>query len=199
MGYHRLAGGLVFQQRRGLRPGELLSLLPEDIAFPEATSGDPLKGNIIVGLGLRTGTKLKRAQSVVVSVEHDPDVAAFLRDLVASTPRGLPLVPYSIDTYRRVLKKASAVLGLGGVGWTPHSARAGFASEARASGLTFTEIREIGRWTADSSLRTYLDLVSAASIGAQLQTAGLGSSLGWARLHWRRYVPIESLQATYSK
>ena len=35
LGYARLGGGLVFQQRRGLRPGEMLSLRPEDLAFSE--------------------------------------------------------------------------------------------------------------------------------------------------------------------
>ena len=35
MGHTRLAGGLVVQQRRGLRPGELLGLVGNDIVLPE--------------------------------------------------------------------------------------------------------------------------------------------------------------------
>lgn len=32
----------------------------------------------------------------------------------------------------------------------------------RANGMSFVELREAGRWVADTTLRTYLDVVGAA-------------------------------------
>eukprot|EP00972_Heterocapsa_arctica_P009812 1444059-Heterocapsa_arctica.AAC.1 len=62
------------------------------------------------------------------------------------------LIGYSYENYRRLLHKVEEKLGIS-VGWTPHSPRAGFASESSAEGCPFVEVRERGRWLADSSLR----------------------------------------------
>ena len=73
--------------------------------------------------------------------------------------------------------------------WTPHSARAGFASDAVAAGRGFTEIREAGRWVADSSLRTYIDVVSAASIVTNMRLSGLKPAILFARSHLPEFLP----------
>lgn len=39
LGYGRLGGGMVLQRRRGLRPGELLSLRATDLAFSDEAGG----------------------------------------------------------------------------------------------------------------------------------------------------------------
>ena len=72
-------------------------------------------------------------------------------------------------------------------------ARAGFASEARARGLSFEEVREKGRWTSDSSLRIYLDVQGAAQISVTLRLKGLSESIQWAAANWLRYTPASSL------
>ena len=51
-------------------------------------------------------------------------------------------------------------------GYSPHSPRAGFASDAMLSARDFTSIREEGRWVSDQSLRIYLDGVSTAQQAA---------------------------------
>jgi len=71
----------MFQQRKGLRPGELLALLPEDFVLPEEQANPLLKDMVVVGLGLRAGTKLKRPQTVTVRVSEDPDIVEVLRRL----------------------------------------------------------------------------------------------------------------------
>ena len=75
-GYARLGSGVVFQQRKGLRPGELLSILPEDIVLPEEQSLTIM--NATVFLGLRTGTKAKRAQAIVLDANSVKDIIDFL-------------------------------------------------------------------------------------------------------------------------
>ena len=73
--------------------------------------------------------------------------------------------------------------------FTPHSARAGFASDACAAGRSFVEIREAGRWVADSSLRTYVDIVTAAAISTSLRLEGLRPAILWARANVLEFFP----------
>jgi hypothetical protein len=108
------------------------------------------------------------------------------------TPDDTAIIPYSIDRYRRLLKFGEGLLGLS-VGWTPHSPRAGFASEGRANGKLFVELREEGRWLHDASLRIYIDQVSTAAIGVSLKQAGLGPAVAWAVARWLDYCPHSSL------
>ena len=65
-GHPRLAAGLLVQQWTGMRPSEMLGLQYEDVLLPEETllSVSGVFGSI--GLGVRTGTKAKRAQSVLI-------------------------------------------------------------------------------------------------------------------------------------
>ena len=64
-GWPHLATGCMLQSTCGLRPSEMLGLKCGDLSFPEER-GMPSGTPIIVGLGLRTGTKLKRPQVAMV-------------------------------------------------------------------------------------------------------------------------------------
>jgi len=74
-GQARMGAALVLQQRMGLRPGEVLGILASDIVLPEE-AGQPRGGSCaaVIGLGVREGTKLKRAQSVLVFDSVDGDL-----------------------------------------------------------------------------------------------------------------------------
>ena len=65
--------------------------------------------------------------------------------------------------YSRCLANASRQLGLRAIGYTPHSPRAGWASQLRLSGVPFAEIQERGHWETVSALRIYLDAVAAST------------------------------------
>ena len=54
-------------------------------------------------------------------------------------------------------------LGLQELHYTPHSPRAGWATQLRLSGTPFSEIQERGRWKNASTLRVYLDAVAAST------------------------------------
>ena len=76
--------------------------------------------------------------------------------------------------YWRLIAQTVRCLGLS-IRWTPHSPRAGFAIDAVAAGRSVASIQEAGRWRSTDSFRTYVDVVSAAAIGADLAKAGVGA------------------------
>ena len=93
--------------------------------------------------------------------------------MLEATAVGERLVPTSYGAYARLIRAAEQALGLS-VGWTPHSARAGFASDGIARGRPAPDIQEEGRWRSAESFRTYVDVITAASINASLEAKGLG-------------------------
>ena len=193
-GYSKLAGGCILQQRRGLRPSEMLGLMREDVSFSEHTGGGP--GRVDLALGARSQTKSGRSQNISIYSDTDPDLCLFMHWVVESTPQYKLLFPHSIATYRRLLSKLDAELGIN-AGWTPHSPRAGFATESITNRVPFTEVRETMRHASDTSLRIYIDIVGAKAVALQLRTAGQGEALNFARIHWLKYVQPEFLSATY--
>ena len=187
MGHERLGAGLLIQQNLGLRPSELLAIEPQDVCLPQQAVLGVATSGAVVGLGLRTGTKAKRAQSVIL---RDPLLLLLLNWLVVSGRPGEPMVPYSYEQYRRILKRVVEVKLKMDIPFTPHSPRAGFASDATAAGKSFvTEIREGGRWIADSSLRTYVDIVTAAAISTSLRLEGYRPAILFARSNILEFFP----------
>jgi len=164
-GHPRLAAGLLVQQWTGMRPSEMLGLHFEDVLLPEETllSVSGIFGSI--GLGVRRGTKAKRAQSVLLRGQRK---LAVLRWLKKNCSPGEKLVPYTYEQYRRILAKACKTAKLPLV-FTPHGPRAGFATDLLCQGVPFGTIKDLGRWLSDSSLRTYLDVVGASSIAVTLR------------------------------
>ena len=135
------------QQQLGLRPSEVLELEGHDVTPPSRE-----RDTVVVGLGVRTGTKMKRPQAAIARrrERYAFELLWRLQKMRQPTER---LFPYTYEQYRRLLARTAALLGLETLGYTPHSCRAGFATDARAAGRDFTEIREAGRWVSDKSLR----------------------------------------------
>ena len=75
LGALRLGAGLLVQQHLGLRPSEMLSCERRDISLPSGNEVTMASAVTVIGLGVRTGTKAKRAQSVVL---RDPMVTALV-------------------------------------------------------------------------------------------------------------------------
>ena len=185
-GRHRLAIGLLLQQELGLRPNEMLNLEAGDIALPEDQPGTRGSARAVLGLGLRTGTKAKRPQAAVL---RDGQLIGLLRWLKHRVADDHQVIPENYDQYRRAIKSMEEKIGLP-MGLTPHSARAGYASDRMAEGWSFVEIREGGRWVADSSLRTYLDIVASASIALSLKTSGFNDAIAFSIKYLMNYFPF---------
>ena len=98
------------------------------------------------------------------------------------------LMGCSYDTYRKLLRAAQEQSGLT-AGYTPHSPRAGFATESIAEGADFVSVREAGRWLSDTSLRVYLDVVGAASLAASQKAAGREHELVFAAKNFLAFFP----------
>ena len=178
---------MALQAHVGLRPSEMLGLTTDDLTFPEDGGYHQDEGALVIGLGLKTGTKAKRAQAVSLRYPKDAVFIHLLRHLRSITPPGQRLFPYSLEVYRRELAEIQKGFGLD-TRWTPHSPRAGYASEASALGVPFEVIRETGRWRMDSNLRIYIDVVSAAQISTALRLKGFEAALAWAGRHWAWYI-----------
>ena len=84
-------------------------------------------------------------------------IAAFY----ASTPDQARLTQHSTySSYKRVLDQAWSTGGFSAIRFTPHSARAGWATEMRLRGMAITELKQQGRWSSDKSLACYLDVTA---------------------------------------
>ncbi len=174
--------GMLLQRDLGLRPSEVLDIRPEDCALPEHVRAATPRATI--ALGMRTGTKAKRAQAVTL---RDPLLLGLLRWACSTSEKGTPIIGYTYENYRRLLLRLQLKLGLSAIGFSPHSPRSGFATEAIADGEDFVRVREAGRWLADTSLRTYVDLARVASIATELELAGLATAIDYTELHIRAF------------
>ena len=170
LNHAKLAVGVLLQRELGLRPSEILGLMGTDVALPEHHSG-AASTRAVLGLGFRTGTKAKRAQAVILV---DPVLIGLLRWLTSEAVPNETLIGCSYSTYSKMLRKVDGVVKLDS-GFTPHSPRAGFASESIAEGASFGDVKEAGRWVVDSSLRVYIDIVCISRINQDLRLKGLAS------------------------
>lgn len=159
-GLARMGATLLLQYLQCLRPSEALQMhafvLPEE--YP------PAQGSGVIFLGVKTGTKAGRPQITFV---RDPIALLICRRWRKTLVRGDRLATHrSLSIYAHFICQAAQAYGYGDVGWTPHSPRAGFASDSAIANKPFVETREAGRWVSDKSLRTYLDIM--AVMGGQL-------------------------------
>ena len=87
----------------------MLALLPQDITLPEVMEQATGSAVTMIGLGVRTGTQAKRPQAVLL---RDHELTALARWVLASTPEGDRLFPYSYEQYRCLLLRVFKKLAL---------------------------------------------------------------------------------------
>ncbi len=100
---------MILQEALGLRPSELLGITGDDVMLPEDRAQEVFMPAVI-GLGIKHGTKAKRAQTVMLA---SPIKVALLRWLKSRAPGAQPLVGYTYSGYRNVLKDTCERSGLG--------------------------------------------------------------------------------------
>ena len=128
LGYPRAGCGLIIQQSRCLRPSELLRLKSQDVILPGAFAfGD--ETTAAINLGMRTGTKSKRARAVLVGTTRRPRAFFCLCLLKSTTRLGQELLSgLRLQEYDRLIVVACERLNI--AAYTSHSPRAEFATEA---------------------------------------------------------------------
>ena len=154
----KMAVGLLVQFDGLLRAGEMLSLRRKDIVLPEFQPHLP-NPKAFVLLGFSRSTKVRRQQVAKIS---DPYVIAALRYVyVAAKSPTEKLFPFTYAQYYEALAATTTLLGLEGLRYTPHSPRAGKATQMSLEEVPFPTIQEDGRWASATSLRIYLDRAAA--------------------------------------
>lgn len=161
-GNARMGFGIALQQATALRPAELRALTPEHVLVPEGGVG-----RYIIRLGANVGTKVKREQWAVLDSHKHTDLAWLLLMLLKCTMPTEKLFPFSYAKYHRALKQVEEALGID-LGVTPHSPRAGYASEEAAAGTPVLEIMRGGRWGSESSMKTYVDIIVASQVTSMI-------------------------------
>ena len=120
-------------------------------------------GNAVVALGRKTGTKVGRPQFVVIHAAEDATAISIVSAFCATTRHGQKLTSLDYTSFAKIFHQTLAKMKLSHIGYTPHSPRAGWATQLRLQGMAFTEIQERGRWGSPNTLRTYLDAVAAST------------------------------------
>lgn len=192
-GKPRLGVGVILQAFRGLRPNSMLSIQSEDLIVSASPLVPEVQHYIVINLGVRTGTKAKRPQSAVIRKTEAPWLFHTLMLLKAYTPPVDCLFPFSLSQYRSELAEIQEEQGLE-IGWTPHSPRAGFASESIALGVPFPVVKDIGHWVSDSSLKVYIDVVQAVQIQAELKSKGFSHTFAFTLANIDKWFPAEWLK-----
>ena len=155
-GYSQMIGALLrVQHSRGLRPAEVLTVMPEAILLPEET----LYQVGMICIGYKARTKVGRPQYVLFQPSKMPVETALLRWMKNSTSPGTTCsTGLSVPSYSRVISKYCKILQL--PHYTAHGARAGFVSDQALRGETAEKIMSVTRHASLQSLRVYMDVVS---------------------------------------
>jgi len=198
-GYHNAAIATLLAFDTYLRVGELTSLKVCDVA--SAYNFD-LDTNVKMAIGLAK-TKTGVQQSVVV---EDRVVQQLLRAWVKGAyNHGVPLSAadslFGLSTYqyRKLFRLACDSVGIGHIGFTPHSLRHGGATHDFMCDRSLESILLRGRWAVSKSARTYIQSGRFLLIGVNvphLQTIGaklINSNKLHKYLYKLRYIkPIDT-------
>ena len=173
-GQPRIAGLLMLQVLLGLRPSEAIAIQRQHLVPAHMNRSSP--GTAVVLLGVKHGTKIGRPQYVTVD---SPLACMLISAFYNTTPAGALLSNVATyGGYKSLLDRAWRDQGLSGMGWTPHSARAGWATEERLRGVPIIELKARGRWASDKSLAAYIDISTNMLMEQQIgPLADLGSWL----------------------
>jgi len=162
----RVALGLLTQFSAYLRVHELVQLTRKDVCLPEQN----LTGGCFLILGVRThGTKVGREQTVEIT---NLWAIAGLRFLCRNTSEANHLLsnspePMTAGEYSRILRQSWADMHVDDLGLTPHSPRAGGATNDLLNRVPFVSVQEKGRWLHAASARVYLDRAQALALKTQ--------------------------------
>ena len=102
---------------------------------------------------------------------EDPDTFELLSRICALTPFGCRLFPYGYAFFNRKIKEIDRRTQMN-IGFSGHSARAGFASERVARGESRGDIQDRGRWKTTSSFQVYVDVTLSTQIDVAFRLQG---------------------------
>lgn len=144
-----------------LRIGEALAVRGRDVSLPTMRGRERLPGGISIRVA-KTG----RLQSVLF---RGGDFVSLLERHLSGLPPSLdqPLFCFTYAQYLREFTNVLESLGLGEIGFRPHSLRHGGAVHDYLRGHAISDIIHRGRWASESSARTYLQTGRSMVLGSQ--------------------------------
>jgi integrase len=164
-GHHAAATATVLAFDCYLRVSEFSQLRRADIA----SAHDDRLGIHCTDMALRlANTKTGPNRFVAVMDLH---VAATVQGYLDSThtvPADQPVFGFTRDQYRRLFSSVCLDLGLGGLGYVPHSLRHGGATADFMLGSTIEQVMHRGRWAATSSATRYIQQGPALLVNQQV-------------------------------
>ena len=163
-GFARVGALILLQWCTGLRPGELTDLEGHHLTrrVPDGSHARP-ESRAYVTLGVRHGTKARRAQFVTIDPTVMPTAIFIIESFIRSTPRGTRLTSATSTTEMyHWIQKASRALSL--PAFTAHSPRAGWATFCRLEGYSSQYMMQEGRWENEKSMKQYLDAVTVTDL-----------------------------------
>ncbi len=190
-GKSTVGAAMIVQQATGLRPSELLALQSDHIFVPRDCNQ-----SITLSLGSVVSTKVKREQFVLVRPGVQSLAYALLRSISTTAAEGSRLFPFGYNTYNNAFKACERHYQLE-MGFTAHSPRAGFATSHVISGTPVKEIQAAGRWLCESSFQTYVDVVAAAHIRAQVQSTQLQDTYQWVSGRIGQYFGLKNFDVSF--
>ena len=185
VGLFRIGIGIIVQQGAGLRPSELLGLLPEHVLEKSSLFGPSL----CLRLGALVGTKARREQVAFIYSSEDPLAYELLTRAVSVTIAGSKLFPFTYAAYNSFLREATKHFCID-LDFTAHSLRAGFASERIARGENEVDVQRRGRWKVPASFSIYVDVILASQVEVQFAFRGLSEAMVFCNVHLLDYFPI---------
>ena len=187
-GYATVGAMLVLAVTVALRPSDAYrKLKPKHVHIPS----DPTKPAVI-RLGAKTGTKVKREQFAMIDQQEHAEVILMLKRWISVTPPDAYLCDVGYDKVNALLKEVCRELGLN-FSFTPHSPRAGFATNGVIQGKTTETIMTEGRWASRGSFVRYLDVIVAAQVQTQLELSAFESDMSLAQLNMSSLLSARSL------
>ena len=187
-GFATVGAMLVLQVTIALRPSDAYRKLKPNHVFIPSELSKPA----VIRLGAKTGTKVKREQFALIDQSEHPEVILLLKRWLSVTPPNDFLCKVGYDKVNALLKEVCWELGLN-FSYTPHSPRAGFATNAVIQGKSTETIMTEGRWASRGSFVRYLDVVVAAQVQTQLELSAFEADMSLAKLNMSSLLSARSL------
>ena len=146
-----------------VKDGDLVRHVTSGGETPPSRVWDGMMGSSLSVSG--GGTRSRREESSSVGQDDQMELA-LLRELKAMASDDEFMFGGDTGNLARALALALKRLGLDTLGITPHSARAGFATDSIVRRIPCQQFKVEGRWQGDSSLKIYTDAIISRAISS---------------------------------
>ena len=155
------AGVLRFAFFGLLRPKELYTLRIADVLVPRPGTHSLLKCAVAT---IREPKNRAAGGRLQVRMVRDELAVAWLSWVIAGRPLSDLVWPWGAGAFQRALRKLLKFTKLHTLGITPGSIRAGGATSLLEQGTSVANIMFAGGWSAEGTLRSYLQVAEAAQV-----------------------------------